>query len=757
MSNSKFRQKESKVSIEINDMNTISDFLDKEEQLNQTRLEPQYEQVEETYESGTMKITPELAKKAVLAIETRIESTKTYTDNRIKVVSDAYKMKEQSDLSTGAVNQMYYAMVRDFIEDWVDDLYIMFSNLPDSIEIKSDEINMNEYITKKLEDFGLDQSGDKMGAMLRQISMKVFGKQKSYRRKSMYSFKKTDCIKAFIKKTLRNSGYLKEIEEYLDHGVTSGLFCSKETYGNVKTNTVILREESEGSKEGEQYIGLGNIKSIINNEDNFIFKAVDTRKLIFPKNKISWVIEKIDTTFHNLLEQALDVNGKPRKESPYDYTVLKKIKEYVKDNKNLDLFKNKDEDFYDSTYVSDYEGQNIFEVDGNIQIFEGHNIPLLIGNRITKCIISTVKIGERHIPIRIQPTWFIGGIPYRMKNFAKKDNDVAGYGLPAILKLLQDKINDIFNFSTDILEFAIYGITIGDKDKLANPNRAKALSPRDFIQVKNMEGQPVKEAFDWIRPPVDLLPSAQNLIEFIQAIASKISRKGPGGEKVAPNPSATEFDSMMREMMKSVNRVAIRINEGMTEMIKTAYIYTVMNRNSYTNLNITGTQINNKQAGKQIKQTLRLTARELYMEGIEFEVTALDFDVNKRAVEKQQAMQAVDLMYKIGVDETVQETDPTTGQQIQTKKPKVFYDNAGNELVIDEYNLVQDAMKKLGYDASRVFKLKEDYMSERQQKTLSTEQTLGAENKALGKTAPNTPDLNKSPKESNILGGAMQV
>jgi len=730
MVNSKYRQKEKVLDLDLQVQSLSSD--EKLELVNETKLAPQYVQVEETYESGTIKITEELEKKVIEAIKSRVDATKDYTERRVKDVNDAYAMKEQKDLSTEADNQMYYSVVKDTIEDWVDDLYLMFSKLTNSIEVEAKDLSFEEYIIKSLSYPGEDKNAIMLADMLKQINGQDTAPMRGF------AFDRLECIKSFMVKTIEYSGYIEEIEEYLTHGVISGLFCSKETFGDKQKQSVILRKETEGSTDGIEYIGQGNIISILKDTDAFIFKAVDTRNLIFPKENFGWVIETIDTTFHKLLEMCVGVDGKPIANSPYDYKQLRKIKEYIKLNNPKDIIKDAEDDEID---------EDLYGIDGDIKIQEAHNIPLLIKGRVTKCVATTVMVGDKSVAIGVRPTWFFNGHPYRFTPFIKKDKDVGGIGLPMMLKGLQEKLNDIFNFSNDILEFSIYGITIGEKDKLANPNACAKLKPKSFIQVKNLEGQSIKEVFDWIRPPVDLIGPAQNMMMMISDMVSRSSRKGIGGEKITPSPTATEFDSMAKELGKTVNRVAINLNIAMKDMIYTAYAYTLLNRTSHTKLKLNGYLVSDSSL-KEISKLIELTPEELYLKDVNFKINVMDYDVNKLAVERQQSMQAIDLIYKVGVTE--QSTDPTTGQPIT--QPKVYLDDVGNELVIDEYKLISDTMQKMGFDPTDIFKRKKA-----EEPVVKPTQTPTPEGMPGGQQAPGVPPTSKSPMTADVMKSAVQL
>jgi len=109
-------------------MNDIKvEELDSEERkqyINATALEPQAIQVEDTYESGTLEITEELAKQAKEAIVSRIDATAKYTEERLTRINNAYAKVEQK-VNTDANSKMNYPLIVNSVEDWIDDLYLI--------------------------------------------------------------------------------------------------------------------------------------------------------------------------------------------------------------------------------------------------------------------------------------------------------------------------------------------------------------------------------------------------------------------------------------------------------------------------------------------------------------------------------------------------------------------------------------------------------------------------------------------------------
>jgi len=713
------------------------DSEEREQYINATALEPQAIQVEDTYESGTLKITEELAKQAKEAIVSRIDAVQDYTDERIKRVNDAYKVVEQK-VNTEANSKINYPLIVNSVEDWIDDLYLMYSTLGDSIDIEGKELHTNIVRKQPVDENDFKGKEGKLLSLLNKVTDR-------FKETDIYYFKKYDIVKDFMKDIIKKSGYDTELENYLRYGVISGLFVHKGDFGTVCKDVVIMNTTDDGK---DKYASQGKFSKKVQRKQNFRFKAIDQRRLIFKKEFQDWVFEIIDTSFSDLVNATIGEDGKPMKNSKYDIKVLDKIKEYIKDG-NQASFDIDNSKIYGTSDDNEYSvSKEIFAIDGNIKVYECHNVPMVIDKRVVACQIITLFINDDHIPISIMPTWFRDGIPYGMCTMFNADNDVSGRGVPDKLLELQKMNNEIFNFMSDMIAFSIKGVTVGDKSKICNPTALSSLKAGDFIQLKNMEGGAVNTAFDWLRPPVDMLSNAGDFMNLIQQLGDKTSRKGSTGEKVAPNPSATEFDSIMKELEKSVNRQAIRMRSTITKMLEDAYVYTMLNRNENTQLKSYSHRI---KSNEPILKSIELKAEELYVDGIDFDTTVLDNDVNAKAVERKQTMEAVDLLMKVGAKEET--TDPMTGQP--TMKEKTFIGEGGEELILDEYQVIKSAFTKLGFSPADIFKQKEQEKQPAmpqmqapqagQQAGAPTGQGIG---KPAGMGVPNT---------GAIAGGAMKV
>jgi len=717
------------------------DSEQREQYINATALEAQSIQIEDTYESGTLKITKELAEQAKEAITSRIDGVDEYTKDRLERVNNAFAKVEQK-VNTEANSKMNYPLITNSVEDWVDDLFLMYSTLKDSIEVDGKELHTNIVRKQKVDENDFKGKQGKLLSLLNKVTDK-------FKQTDMYYFKKHDIVKDFMKDIVEKSGYDTELEAYLRFGVIGGLFVYKGDFGNVCKDVVIMKTTEDGK---DKYVSQDKFVKKVQKKQNFRFKAIDQRRLIFKKEFKDWVFEIIDTSFSDLVNATIGEDGKPKKNSKYDIKVLDKIKEYIKDGNqssmdidNSQIYGSNDEDEYSMS-------SEIFAIDGNIKVYECHNVPMIINKRVVSCQIITLYINEDHIPISIMPTYFRDGTPYGFCTMFNADNDISGRGVPDKLLELQKMNNDIFNFMADMIAFSIKGVTVGDKSKICNPAALSSIKAGDFIQLKNMEGQPIQTAFDWVRPPVDMLGNAENFMALIQRLGDKTSRKGSTGEKVAPNPSATEFDSIMKELEKSVNRQAIRMRSNIIEMLEDSYVYTMLNRDERTHLKSYAHRI---KSNEPVLKTIELQAEELYIDGIGFNITVLDNDVNAMAVERKQTMEAVDLLLKVGAKEET--TDPMTGQP--TSKDKTFTGEGGEELVLDEYKIIKKAFSKLGYSTADIFKPKEQEQQPAQQpaQQLAQPQAQAPQAGQAGQGGAPTANGVGVPNQGAQLGSAVTV
>lgn len=681
----------------------------------QTKFNVNIQPLEETLEHGTVKITDELAKQAKDALTSRIEATADYTKQRIERINLNYKLYNQKHFEDDALSKVFFPVTFNACEDWIDDLTLIFSKTGDTIELDCPGDVLGEFITKKLDASEVEQKNKAWGVVF--SFAKWLLKRGNIKTENIYYFQKKEAVKEFLRLCLRMSDFEKNLEEYITHGVVGGQFCFKEVWDNCEDYQIEVGGDSEGSPDGRQYISQGKFKYTVKKEYAYKFKPVDTRNLIFRKDCIDWVIEKVDgVQFSSLLARTLDENNEPKKNAIFDFEQLKKVKEYLKKEK-VKAEPETDEPKKESGFeADDVDQDDIYDIDGNINIYEAHWIPLIMSTKEggkrkpTLCLVAYARCGEDNIPIRIQPYPFYK-LSYKFTPFMLKTGDVAGMGLPELVEKIQNTLNEFQNFSIDMIDMAIWGILFFDPDHIEDPTKCNSLSPREGIQLKDMKGMAVDQVVQWLRPPTDALNAMQNIFGLQLQMLNKTTRKGPGGEKIAPNPSATEATSILREMQKSVNRVGLRLSMTLETMIENMYIYTIMNRNSYLNLKIQGYSVKGKEelenmalnpealkeGVNSIAKEVRLTPEELLVNGLDFTIKALDLEPEKQAIEKQQAMQVLDILFnKVGLTQP-EETIGPNGQPVKKMVPKTYVDDTGTEVEIDQWKVLNDFLSRSGF------------------------------------------------------------
>lgn len=749
----------------IGDENTL-DSKEQKKFIQDTTLKVQHKQVEQSLESGSIKITPDIAKQAVFALKSRIEATAKYTADRVERIDKNYNLYNDSTVDNDSVSQLFYPAVRNATEDWIDDLYLTFINLDETLEIDSKGDELTEFLQKTL---NLTEGEEETNrGMIRSIIKSLFNK-KNIENKSVFYFRKKEAMKELMKKLIDKSGYKKKLEDYLKWGTTSGHFCRKDKWAQDRDFILTIHEDTEGDGEGnKEYIGMGDIKLKVDNPSWYKFHPVDTRNLIFRKDIINWVIEQNipDVTFSSLLEATVDDKGKPKETALYDFKMLANVKKFLKENPGKGDVDDKDNLKLDFDLdMGDIE--EAYKLDGDLDIKESHDIPIVIDGKSVKTLMTFVELDGKFIPIRVQQTPFIK-LPYKFDNFSKKNGDVAGQGLPEIVERLQSAINGLSGFSLDMLNFAISGIAVVDTDHIQSPEKLRTLSPRDVVKLKNMRGKRLDDVIKFIRPPVDMLSSAMEMFELLLNILNVTTRKGPSGAKITPNPSATEASSIISELQKSVNRMAHNLTIDFSDMLDTMYIYTMMNRTSYFEHKFRGFMIGDtsetelkkigedgqlpestvKQKIKSVRKALKLTPKELFIDGLSFEIKALDMNPEKKAIDKQQLMQAMELMYNLGLVNEQQKTqDPATGQEVVKSVPKEYIDDTGRKVTIDEYSLLTSFMAKSNIDQSEVWK------------PVETQEEVAPNSLPGQGAAPSLAPVSKTtnPVEGNLTGAAETI
>ena len=686
--------------------------------------------LETRFEDYGVKITDDLLRKSKLAVEGRIEAVSEYTKSRIQGINqkwDFYNLNRKTtknNQDSDSFSDVFNPAIANSAEDWVDDLVNIFGSLPDYVDAEDIGLKVDEYLTKSLAISSRDDSGTNghlrnlLDNILQQKSGEVFHET------DVFYFRKRKLIEDFIDCGLMQSGYKEKLEEFLLNGVVSGTFCCADTWCKSE-------KFSFTSGKYEQ-----------NQQKIYHFRPVDTRLLIHPPNDLPWCVEVVNTTWQSVLDLCLDAEGKWLDTCPYDKKIIKKIMKLVKEQ-GASTLKSASVDLADEEIDEDKTSEiaELADIDGNISLYEAHNIPLMIDGRVQLCLITFVNLDAdatnteiaeclNLVPIRIMPTPYIAGIPYHMCQMYLSPGEIAGRGISDLTARLQEVINDFMAGCLDMMELSVWGILVVDDEKVRSSSDLKNLEPKQIIKLKNLRGAPVDSVYKWLTPDFRSIDYILNILSYLEKLLNRTTRKGSTGEKIAPNPTATEMASIVDELKKTVNRAAMRLNGMLEKVIERMYVYYVMNSDQYLNFKAHGVRLPNKanpqsleeleQAVINIEKQLELTPQELIIDGLEFKLSAWEA-YDRQATEKQQAMQVVNMVGSLGA----------IGQPMT--------DDDGNTVIISQYKLIRKLMDLFGFtDVFESYRPSEGGMPDQ----LPAGQGLSGN--------PGTPPLQNSTKQADI-------
>lgn len=139
--------------------------------------------------------------------------------------------------------------------------------------------------------------------------------------------------------------------------------------------------------------------------------------------------------------------------------------------------------------------------------------------------------------------------------------------------------------------------------------------------------------------------------------------------------------------------------------------------------------ISNSGIYEELEKSLEISVEEIFVDGIQFDIKAFE-NFERQAVEKQQAMQLTQLLL------------PFRGQP--------FTNDAGAPVQVDDYKIITDLAFKFGMED-----IWKPMQAPQGPPDVPTPQVTGGSPQQP--TAPQTPNLNQSPVESDILAGAVQT
>jgi len=686
------------------------------------------------FETGSIKITEATMKAAKYIVEARMNSTQTYTKKRIDRFNKNFKLYYSNPTtSTGdTLAKKFVPETFNSVQDWGDDLLEIFKEFYKMIEIEEDGNESGKNFVRKLPIVGIEDEGD-LGHM-RDLATDAFGPQ-SLKEEDVYYFSKGSAIKAKLKTAIQESGMSEVLYKYFMLGIITGEFVFRDAWLADSKQQLVKTEGDKISFEHQS-------------KKRYTFIAVDPRMIIHPKENKDWVIGKINTTISDLLEIILDENDKPRKNSTYDPKMIKLVMEYTKET-DFDQFNKRKETLLDAEELTEEDTTQMIDNwnnEGSLTIYEAHNVPLKIEGKIFKCLVTCVNLTESEdnevakepnlIPIRIQKTpYIIGGHPYHITNFLPDFDNTAGRGLPQVVEPLQQIINDMISFTTDLQNFGLWGMMVVNGDVIKDTTEMKNMSPRKIMKLKNVSrGGSIKDMYDWLVPDTSVINSMFQLLEFFLNYLKKTTRKGPTGEKVSPNPSATELASIVEELQKSVNTTILNINDAFVEMVRRIYIYNMLENKGSFDQKVSGFRLTKTDPVQKIdvEKSIDLDMSELFIEGVRFKIKAAE-EFFKKATERQQILQTIKLLTDMQV------VAAPTGE-------KIYVDESGQQVKVSELKLIEKILKL--FDLEDVMEVVKPLQQNQAPPTANPAQPgqQGAQPATAG-----PPPLNASAETANIL------
>ena len=644
--------------------------------------------------TGSVKINDALHALIKAAVEDRIESVEQYTQSRIDRINKNWKIyyseKSAGEIADQGSTQSVYPVPTAWnaANDHIDDYVNIFSNFVDQIEVYDYKKTAEQYVhtVMKINEEDEDPKTAKLRALWnimpkeeQEKALQHFDFESISDDSDSFYYKRKAAVKSFCQHILDHSGYQDHIDEAFEMFTVTG--------------HLVLRDNYSSDYETQLVRGAMNDFVVeIDRTPKAKFTPVDTRNLIFGPSS-DWTVEKIHIRFSELINRCFDENMKPVPDCPYDAGQLKKVAEFIRNNGASRLKEAAANDavlqtIYDSDTQDNYA--DLFDIDGDITIYEAHNIPVVLpGGRVYRCVVSGVNIdavnNSNQIPftpnlfiIGCRKSPYINGKAHIEINFFNKKDDRAGLGVIDIISQLHALANQMQQQMMDLTSKGRRELTfINDEDNDIE-SQTKTIGDRTYISVKVQRGQKIQDMIMQWPTDYSMVTWIQNMMPVIENQIKTASRKGASGEKMSPNPTATEFQQIAMELQKSVNRVAIKINNFLKQFIERAYIYTVINlREKKVNIDV---QMERLQSGGNLVKTSKsipMSAEELFIDGVKFKLKAYD-NFEKSAQSKQQMMQIVNLLFTTGMIR-----NPATGQAA------TLTDENGNQYQVSDYMLVK--------------------------------------------------------------------
>ena len=567
---------------------------------------------------GTLPLTDELKKKAYKAIMDRFNGVKEEREERFRLYQywqDLYLAREAGQ-SKETLSQVMTTYGFNFVEDWVALTMDAMFPVDPPFEIK-----------------GL---------------------------KSEIKTSQTDYITRVLAGNMRKTDYEMEFERIDRQGLILGTLVSKggwrideEPAIRVVEEDKVLKHEVDGESietvvEGEEGepVKERRVEEFIEIEDYPGYNFVQLNRLYFRADKLSWVIELINSNWSEIekLEREKDGTGL------YDNVEKAKETSYPGTTETPD-YEQKDKD--DATVTAD-----IKKVDGDVELMEGHHIPVEIDGKKILCIVT---VANRKEVVRVQPTPY-KKVPYLFTQFFDSSG-VEGKGLIEMIEKPLVEMNTRRNLSRDANTKGLYGMKAVNMKYIKKPEQLK-IRPDGIIELKETD-KPINQIIQFYRPPVEYATIAEELMDRMAQEMVRTSRmKGVlAGEKVTPQPSASEWTGMLKEALKSIKIILKRIAKGqIEEWLDRAYIMNVFNRQKSWRIPVELPQPQIPPAGMpapgvqgpmpptevpQGPEWVEVTPEQIYTDGIDIRAIGVSY-MEDTAVMRHQTMQEMEMMAKYG-------------------------------------------------------------------------------------------------------------
>lgn len=559
-------------------------------------------------EFGTLKITDSLNKKALEAVTSRLDSVQEIHNQKVKewdeietIYSSESTLQDKETLAQINSRQMYNA-----VEDWTAVIVDGLLSVSPCIKVKP-------------------RPG-----------------------KSIMTADQAYKIEKSLWRNAEETDFQEQLELGTREGVKTGIFCFKDPYRQDENWRLVKKQRPKMLEFGKIKIKLpvneSYLEQEITTEGTAPLIAVDPRNLFFRKDRITWVIER--------MQVSLDT--------------VKRLKETYNIYDNLDGLEKLG---IDAKETSDPE-TTAASLDGDVILYEGHHIPIkfesedgtpdLVGQTVM-CIV-TVANKERVVRVQVSP---YREVPYLITSFIPRRKSTYGIGVGEAIKSLVIEYNTRRNQSLDANTFGLYGMIIANTKFIKDRNQLK-IRQNGVIEIRGTDRTPA-EVLSFIRPPVEYVSAAQGIMQDVRSEIGETTRlKTPmTGEKISPTASATEAANMYKESLKSVKIILNRIDRNIVQKyFERAYIYLVLNRKDPWFIEVEPpkggmNEQTNPMAENSISNYMEISPEDIYTDGIEIDVLGSK-NLENEVVQRNQTMQFIDLAAKYAS----QPMENDAGQQV---------------------------------------------------------------------------------------------